>query len=51
MAEAQRGNLDALELDLGRLLSSYKDPDEVCEAFVQGGLMKYRLHDVMSTLR
>jgi tetratricopeptide (TPR) repeat protein len=50
MAEAQRGNLEALEPELPRLFSSYSDPDEVCEAFVCGCLLKYRLSDALQLL-
>lgn len=47
MADAQRGNLASLEPELGKLFASYKDPDEVCEAFVLGYLLKYRLQDAL----
>ena len=50
MADAQRGNLASLEPELGKLFASYKDPDEVCEAFVLGYLLKYRLQDALQLL-
>ncbi|MCA9048456.1 MAG: hypothetical protein KDA89_06990 [Planctomycetaceae bacterium] len=50
LAEAQRGNLEALESDLSRFLVSSEQPDEVCEAFVQGCLLKYRLSDALELL-
>jgi len=50
MADGQRGNLKTLEPELTRLFTSYKDPDEVCEAFVLGCLTKYRLQDALQLL-
>ena len=50
MADAQRGNLSSLEPELPRLFSNYRDPDEVCEAFVLGCLLKYRLQDAMELI-
>ena len=50
MADAQRGNLESLEPELPRLFSNYRDPDEVCEAFVLGCLLKYRLQDAMELI-
>lgn len=50
MAEAQRGNLDALEPQLSHLLISSSEPDEICDAFVSGCLLKYRLQDALQLL-
>lgn len=50
LAEAQRGRLAPLEAELGKLLAEGRDPAEVCEAFVQGCLLKYRLDDALQML-
>lgn len=51
LAEAQRGRLAPLESQLGTLLAEGRDPAEVCEAYVQGCLLNYRLDDALRILQ
>lgn len=51
LAEAQRGRLAPLEAQLSSLLSQQREPDEVCEAFVEGCLLKYRLDNALQILK
>lgn len=50
LADTQRGNLNRIEKQLSELLTGSYPADEVCNAFAEGCLIKYRLDDALSVL-